>query len=687
MKNLVDEAELQQHIDHGMPLLKLRQREKSPSEAGWRKKKYTLGTIKVHIKKHGNVGVAVPEGVMVMDVDPKHADAQGRSAAEIVAAVEIELGVDFANAPTVETGSGGLHLYMTYDHALRLREKMDVFGGAVEFKKHGKLMVAAGSIHPNGNYYRWTQKGELVPAPKELLEALRRPDEKPRENNETTIGAIQLGRCLEQLDPANFRNYDDWRNLLFASHYACGGDPDGLEVFLTWSTGDPDYAGAGPDIKNFWEAAQDEHEEGRTAATLFWHVIQAGGAIPPGPAEDDFEALPDEEDNGEYKPKWRRNPKGDKILANIGHNVREALRVFKTPLAWNEFVEEIVTADTHVMIDDKAASGYRRMISDRWGKTWTGDVPKQALKDGIQWYSEENLYHPIRDWLNSLEWDGKPRLDTWLIDVTHAKDTPYVRAVSHTLIYAAVGRVFQPGVKYDLMVILEGPQGVGKSMLVRKLGGEWTLEGLPPLHGPNDKDVIGSMIGCWFVEIEELASMRKADVDVLKAFITKTEDRVRLPYKEYAKTYKRQSVLIGTTNDAAYLRDSTGNRRFAPIYVGSHMDLERINRDQLFAEATAEWKAKPRNPITLPRGVWEYAAIEQEKRRIEDPWEEIIEAAFEKIDDGDMVTSQSLFELLNIPYEKARQFEQKKLSQVMQRLGWERMKTSKCRGYRRITRR
>lgn len=684
MKKLVDEKELQQHVDHGMPLLKLKPCEKSPSEVGWRKKKCTLGTIRVHIQKFGNVGVAIPEGVMVMDVDPKHADAKGRTAAEIVAAVGLELGVTFSG-PTVVTGSGGWHIYMTYDKTLRLREKLDAFGGAVEFKKHGKLMVAAGSIHPNGNYYRWKQRGDLVPAPEELLKALRRPEAKPRDVTEKVIGAIQLGRCLEQLDPADFRTYDDWRNLLFSSHYACAGDPGGLERFSAWSTSDPPYAGAGPNIRNFWEAATDEREEGRTAASLFWYVLEAGGAIPPGPAEDDFEDIPDEPDDGVFKPKWRRNKDG-KVRATIAHNVRQALQVFDAPLSLNTFVEEIMHDGR--MLDDQIASGYRMMISDRWGTKWTSDVPKQALRDGIQWYANEHRYHPIRDYLNSLKWDGKPRLDTWLIEATDAEDNPYVRAVSHTLILAAVGRVFLPGVKYDLMVILEGPQGVGKSMLVRRLGGQWTLEGLPPLRGPNDKDVIASMLGCWFIEIEELASMRKADVDVLKSFITKTEDRVRMPYKEYPKTYKRQSVLVGTTNDAVYLRDSTGNRRFAPVNVGAYINLEKIDRDQLFAEATAEWKVNPRNPITLPSRVWAYAAVEQEKRRIEDPWEEIIEAAYNKtIKYGEIVSSQSLFELLNIPYEKARQFEQKKLSQVMQKLGWEKTRTSTHRGYRRLNNR
>ena len=677
----VDEQELQQHVDHKMPLLKLKRQRKDPIEVGWRRKSYTLGTIRVHVKKGGNVGIAIPEHVLVVDVDPKHADAKGASASEIVAQLEVELGIDLSRHPVVETGSGGYHIYMTRDPDVRLREKLSALGGAVEFKKHGKLMVAAGSIHPNGRYYRWARKGDMLPAPPELIEALRRPDVKPRAPGAAVIGPTQLGQCLGQLDPTEFRNYDDWRNLMFAVHDACGGDLAGLDTFILWSTSDPQYADAADDIKGFWEAIEEGE---RTAATLFWHVLERDGAIPPGPPEEDFDALEDENPD-EYKPKWRTDTKG-KIKAGIAHNVVEALRVLEVPLAYDEFANRVRSGDGY--LTDYVRNDIAMAISKKWGTRWTGDVSDKTLQRGILATARERGIHPVREYLNSLEWDGTPRLESYLVEAAEADDTAYVRAVSKTLLYAAVGRIYEPGVKYDLMVILEGPQGVGKSMLVRKLGGKWALEGLPPLRGPNDKDVIGNMLGYWLIEIEELASMRKADIDVLKSFITKTEDCVRLSYRENAEVYPRQCVLIGTTNDAAYLRDQTGNRRFAPINVG-RIDLGKINRDQLWAEAVVEWKADPRNPITLPPEIWAAATLEQEKRRIEDPWEERLADYLVKIGDKDPISTETLFiESLKMDFRDAAQREIKRVSQVMQRLGWQRceMRSNgvKRRGFRRF---
>lgn len=679
----IDRDAVQVHVDYGMPLLKLGHKMKSPVDVGWRKRKYAVGTIMVHAHKGGNVGIAIPENVIVMDVDPKHSDAQGRTAAELLVAAELEWGYAF-DGPTVETGSGGLHVYMTYDPGRRLRETSKAFGGAIEFKKHGKLMVAAGSIHPNGKPYTWLRKGEMQPAPEALLEALRRPDPGPaRDPTEAAMGTPQIKALLEQLDPTEFRGYDDWRNLMFATHDACCGDRGGRDAFVAWSTTDPEYAGADQVIESMWAAVKDDAPEGRTAGTLFWHVLQVGGGIPPPPAEDDFpDDLPEEPKGEKREPTFERNARG-LIKGGIAHNVCEALRVLDAPLAWSTFIHEVVQLPDGAPIDDEIASGYRKQISDKWRRRWTGDANAQALRDGILWYAQERKHHPIQDYLNSLAWDGTRRLETWLIEATEAEDNLYVRAVSYTLLLAAVARAFKPGVKYDLMVILEGPQGVGKSKLVRKLGGQWTLEGLPPLHSPNDKDVISAMLGCWIIEIEELASMRKADVDVLKAFITKGFDRVRMPYKERARTYPRQSVLIGTTNDAAYLRDPTGNRRFAPVYVGAKIDLEKINRDQLWAEATAEWKANPRNEVALPEEVWPTAAVEQEKRRAEDPWEELLAEALGKLDEP--IHTRSVFEILHRNYTDVKQHEQKRLAQVMQSIGWKRgeprINGTKCRGY------
>jgi putative DNA primase/helicase len=676
----VDREELQPYLDGDFDLIPIhrwdkvidgRERGKSPRDNRWVVKEYEQKDVLDWIEKGGNVGVRLGEDDLIIDIDPKHDDAKGESAGCLELLLELELGIDLSGAPAVETGSGGRHIYLKRDPAERPRGKLKAFGGAIEFKRRGHQVLAAGSKHPSGNHYRWLRRGDPALAPTELIAALRRPDPTAGSSSSpVAIGSAQLARCLEQLDPTEFRGYDDWRNLMFAVHDACGGSPDGRDIFIRWSVGDPQYLDAAGSIEKFWDAIQNDRAEQRTARTLFWHVLQRGGGIPPGPAADDFTVI--EEDEGCFQPKWQRDARG-KIRAMITHNIREAITVLGLDFKRNLFIDRIMIFEDGVgsEISDDTLAHVAMLISNTWGARWTGDPDLKKINTAIKWIVKERTMHPVREYLESLDWDGTPRLDSWLIEAAGAEPTAYTRAVSRLFLVAAVARIYSPGIKFDAMIILEGRQGVGKSMLVRALGGKWTLEGLPPLRSPNDKDVISAMLGYWLVEIEELAAMRKADADTLKAFVSKQFDRVRLPYEANARTFPRQCILVGTTNDAAYLRDITGNRRFIPVTIGE-VDFSKINRDQLWAEAVLAFKSEPRDEITLPREIWGDATVEQEKRRIEDPWEELVGEFLDKMG-NEPVTTETLFtEAFHRPFKDASQYDMKRLSQVMQRLGWHR---------------
>lgn len=690
----VDSEELRPYLDGEFDLIPIyrwdkvidgRERGKSPRDNRWVVKEYTREELFDWIKNGGNVGVRLQKEDLIIDIDPKHADAKGASAAALEVMLELELGIDLSGAPAVETGGGGRHVYLKRDPEDKLRTKLKAFGGAIEFKRRGQQVLAAGSKHPSGNMYRWLRRGEPAPAPTELIAALRRPDPALKSTASAEVGSAQLARCLEQLDPTKFRGYDDWRNLMFSVHDACEGSLEGRDIFVRWSVGDPHYLDAEGSIKKFWDAIQDDREESRTARTLFWHVIQAGGGVPPGPAADDFTEFTEDDEEEGYRPKWERDSRG-KIRANIAHNLREAIRVFDLNFAYNEFISRTVFQGSE--ISDDTIDHVALLISEKWGNRWTGDPTSKTIDRAIKWVAKERAVHPVREYLESLDWDGTSRIDTWLIEAAGAEDTPYVRAVSRLFLTAAVARIYNPGIKFDAMIILEGRQGVGKSMLVRALGGEWALEGLPPLRSPNDKDVISSMLGYWLIEIEELAAIRKAEADILKSFVSKTHDRVRLPYEANSRTFPRQCILIGTTNDAAYLRDMTGNRRFIPLAI-NEVDFTKINRDQLWAEAVIVFKSEPQNEINLPREIWGDATIEQEKRRIEDPWEELIAEYLAKIDESDPIPTETLFiEAFHRPFKDASQYDMKRISQVMQRLDWRRAEFRvngvKRRGFRRF---
>lgn len=204
--------------------------------------------------------------------------------------------------------------------------------------------------------------------------------------------------------------------------------------------------------------------------------------------------------------------------------------------------------------------------------------------------SDDRSYHPIREFIANLPtWDGVERVDTLLIDYLAAEDTPYVRAVTRKTLCAAIKRVLTPGSKFDSMLVLNGPQGVGKSTLIAKLAGEWFSDSLN-LSDTKDKTAAEKLQGYWILEIGELAGLRKAEVETLRSFLSRQNDIYRAAFGKRATPHLRQCVFFGTTNaESGYLRDTTGNRRFWPVKTpggGAKHSWELTEEDirQIWAE-------------------------------------------------------------------------------------------------------
>lgn len=212
----------------------------------------------------------------------------------------------------------------------------------------------------------------------------------------------------------------------------------------------------------------------------------------------------------------------------------------------------------------------------------------QKVEDALTLEMERNRFHPIRDYLRSLEWDGIPRVDTILIDYLGARDNIYVREASRKVLTGAVARVMEPGCKFDLVLMLVGPQGAGKSTLIKRLGQRWFSDTFLSVQG---KEALEQIQGAWLIEMAELAGLKKAEVESVKHFISKQEDVFRPAYARTSETFPRQCIFIGTTNDPEFLRDPSGNRRFIPVDIDKtrstkdvfHIPQEEI--DQIWAEA------------------------------------------------------------------------------------------------------
>lgn len=221
---------------------------------------------------------------------------------------------------------------------------------------------------------------------------------------------------------------------------------------------------------------------------------------------------------------------------------------------------------------------------------WSPTKFKDAL---LAVTSAERLYHPVKEYLSSLSWDGTPRLDTLLIDYLGAEDTPYVRAVTRKTMVAAIARIYRPGIKFDSILVLNGAQGMGKSTLFALLGKQWFSDSLS-ISDMKDKTAPEKLQGYWLLELSELNGIKKVDVEVVKSFITRTDDKYRQAYGVSVESHPRSCVIVGTTNsDGGFLRDVTGNRRFWPVRVSGHGKYhpwELTEVDQVWAEAIEYYK-------------------------------------------------------------------------------------------------
>lgn len=222
-----------------------------------------------------------------------------------------------------------------------------------------------------------------------------------------------------------------------------------------------------------------------------------------------------------------------------------------------------------------------------------GITGKEKVLNALSLYANENRYNSVQDYLAGLHWDGVKRLDTLLIDYLGAEDTAYTRAVMRKSLAAAVARAMEPGIKYDTMPILAGPQGIGKSTFLRLLGKHWFSDSLQSFEGKEASEMIQ---GTWINELGELNGMTRSEINAVKQFLSRTEDLYRVPYGRHTTVYPRRCVFFGTTNDSEFLRDKTGNRRFWPVDVGKSKanksvfdDLPR-EVDQIWAEALARWQ-------------------------------------------------------------------------------------------------
>jgi len=345
-------------------------------------------------------------------------------------------------------------------------------------------------------------------------------------------------------------------------------------------------------------------------------------------AKDDFHESDEDESDDRWKGKLERNKKGfEASLQNV------LLIMQKDPnlkgIMFNQLADNL---EIKGGVPWKTTSRFWRDADDAQLEAYLcreyTEFPKAKIMTAITKVADDRGYHPIREYLGTLpEWDGVPRVDTLLVDYLGAEDSKYVRAVTRKTLCAAVARVRSPGCKFDTVLVLCGPQGVGKSTLIAKLGGPWFSDSLN-LADTRDKTAAEKLQGYWIIEIGEMAGIGSAGVKTLRTFITTQDDRYRASYGRRVSSHPRQCIMIGTTNsEDGYLNDVEGGRRFWPVNtpcIGKKKvwDINQEEADQIWAEVL-QYVADG-EPLILLGDMADEAMKKQREAMISDPREEMV---------------------------------------------------------------
>lgn len=629
----------------------------------------------------GNFGIVLQNEDLVIDLDPRNYKPGDKPVKRLCE----KLGIDLKKtAVVVQTGGGGWHLYFKKPAEVFVAETLPDFPG-IEFKSKGRQVVGAGSLHPETGKPYELVSGDFKAvgqAPQALLDLIKREGRKdfrkpPAEKAPAYTDDEQTTeRYREYLLGAPLavegENGDKTTYTI-----ACKGKTLGLSPEKAFELIEKYY---NPLCSPPWASADLWHKV-RNAYAYSQQIIGADS-----PTNDFGIVETGNNAGGGGKLHWDFTDNGQKKKT-----LNNACNFFWLPesplnslLAFNEFTEQCTLVkrapwhkDDQIVPQDGKAWTDEDTIMCRYylSKECGFDVSVNIVEEAAIVVSKRSPNHPVRNYLNSVKWDGVARLDTWLHDYCGVKDDSYSRAVAAKTLMGAVARVFEPGSKFDYMLVLEGKQGSGKSSVVACLGGYWygdiTID-------PHNKDTVTAMLGKWICEASEMEFTSRAEAQALKAFLTRQVDHVRAAYARHVRAYPRQAIFIGTMNleaEPGYLKDNTGNRRFWPVLT-SHINIPGLAavRDLLFAEAKERY-FKGESLFIEDGNAVDQALAEQHARRQVDPWLEKI-ASWLDADEfdkrRDIVTGMEIWTKCLLGMEKnVTRREQCRIANVMQHeLGW-----------------
>lgn len=657
--------------------------EKKPAVRGWQSHMSTLDEVAFS----NNVGVGVPAGHVFIDLDTYKGVTRE--------AVDTALGValPWDDAVLQRTVSGGEHFCFRLPEGAQVRQGSSLLGVAgFDTRTHGRGWICTGD-----GYEDMTIRGmpeavfledwPLLPA--EAVERMREDGKAVDTDGKDPLGYTeeQLREILSVLDPAPVAR-EDWLAVGMALHHETSGSREGFRLFNEWS-GSKDEAGElrypkykVEDVRNAWQSFKRKAGGAvTTARTLRMMAAEQGLFVDPDPVTlEDFdvfvcETLPT--DHVSVSLKFKRDKKG-KIEATM-ENCNVALRAPSfcgIEIRFDQFRDEIMfaaegTSDWQAFAD----ADYSR-LRIRLEKQGFKPIGREMIRDVVLLVADENPFDSAIEWLSCLQWDGVPRIDGFLVDYFGAEASEYVTSVSRYLWTAMAGRVMAPGIKADMVPILVGRQGAGKSSGVAAMSPAPDFFAEVSFHERED-DLARKMRGRLVAEIGELRGLHTRELEHIKAFITRTHENWIPKYREFAVTFPRRLVFIGTTNQEEFLADETGNRRWLPVKVDG-ADVEAIERDrlQLWAEARGSFEATGiafREAERLAKDV-------HEDHMIKDSWTDVVNNWLDETDifsgeinrEKKLITSMEvLIDALSFDKKQIGRREELRIGKVLQGLGFE----------------
>ncbi len=491
---------------------------------------------------------------------------------------------------------------------------------------------------------RVTVKGAKSPPASSLPPAPAAP---PPTGGQQRSLAQSVALAEEALGFVDADDYQQWIDIGMACKAGLG--TAGYYVWDAWSSLSGKYAGQ-EDTRKRWEGFKPTQ---LTLGTVFGLAEAAGwvspwakakarksrsrkppaAEMPPsateapaGEAESDTGGQGPPPDNDWGLSLLRKKGEVSPCLANA-ELILSHMDQWAGTVAYDEFAERTVFRRQLPFAKDGEATGdwsdHLDVMTAIWlQRSWGVEFSPTTVGQALEALARQNKYHPVREALDALpKWDGIKRNATWLSAYLGVKQSEYAALVGQFFLRGMIKRVMEPGCKFDFCLVLEGPQGKGKSTAARILGWHWFGDTDLDL---NNKDALLALPGHWVYEISEMGSLMKAEERKQKSFLSRQEDEYRPPYGKRLIEVPRQSVFIGTTNEEEYLKDATGARRFWPVLCGE-LDLDglRSNLEQMFAEALLDYDLRERCWPNQEEQE-EYFNPEQARRGMPEPYEDIL---------------------------------------------------------------